>query len=75
MVKTLTKHGNSYALVIDKPILELLKLSADSLLEITTDGKVLTIARANTNSREARLARSLSKVNAKHGKPLKRLAE
>jgi hypothetical protein len=24
MVKNLTKHGNSYALVIDKPILELL---------------------------------------------------
>ena len=25
MIKTLTKHGNSYALVIDKPILELLR--------------------------------------------------
>ena len=24
MTKTLTKHGNSYALVIDKPILELI---------------------------------------------------
>jgi hypothetical protein len=26
MVKTLTKHGNSLALVIDKPILDLLKI-------------------------------------------------
>ena len=25
MIKTLTKHGNSYALVIEKPILELLR--------------------------------------------------
>ncbi|MCX5688572.1 MAG: AbrB/MazE/SpoVT family DNA-binding domain-containing protein [Planctomycetota bacterium] len=75
MVKTLTKHGNSYALIIDKPILELLKIAPDSLLEVSTDGKVLTISRASESSRESRLARSLSKVNAKHSKALKRLAE
>ena len=75
MIKTLTKHGNSYALVIDKPILELLRFSPDSPLEISTDGKVLTISRASDTSRESRLAKSLSKINAKHGKALKRLAE
>jgi len=30
MVKTLIKHGNSLALVIDKPLLEMLKISADT---------------------------------------------
>lgn len=75
MIKTLTKHGNSYALVIDKPILELLKFAPDSPLEVSTDGKVLTISRASETSREGRVARSLSKVNTKHGKALKRLAE
>ncbi len=75
MIKTLTKHGNSYALVIDKPILELLRFEPDSPLEITTDGKVLTISRVDETRREARLARSLAKVNSKHGKALKRLAE
>ncbi len=75
MIKTLTKHGNSYALVIDKPILELLNFAPDAPLEITTDGRVLTISLASGSSREARLAKSLSKVNAKHGKALKRLAE
>ncbi len=75
MVKTLTKHGNSYALVIDKPILELLKFEPDSPLEVSTDGKVLTISRVSDADREGRVARSLSKVNAKHGKALKRLAE
>ena len=29
MIKTLTKHGNSYALVIDKPILDLLNIRLD----------------------------------------------
>lgn len=75
MVKTLTKHGNSYALVIDKPILELLKFEPGEPLEVSTDGKVLTISRASDASREGRLAKSLAKVNARHGKALKRLAE
>ena len=56
MIKTLTKHGNSYALVIDKPILELLKISPESPLEISTDGKVLTISPASDASREGRVA-------------------
>ncbi len=74
MVKMLTKHGNSYALVIDKPILELLNFAPDSPLEVTTDGKVLVISRASEGKRDVRVAKSLAKVNAKHGKALKRLA-
>ena len=38
MTKTLIKHGNSLALVIDKPILEMLQISADTPLELRTDG-------------------------------------
>ncbi|MDR0378915.1 MAG: AbrB/MazE/SpoVT family DNA-binding domain-containing protein [Candidatus Accumulibacter sp.] len=33
MIKTLTRHGNSYALVIDKPILELLNIAPETPLE------------------------------------------
>jgi antitoxin component of MazEF toxin-antitoxin module len=32
MIKSLTKHGNSLALVIEKPILELLGADADTPL-------------------------------------------
>ena len=28
MIKTLTRHGNSYALIIDRPILDLLNFEA-----------------------------------------------
>lgn len=73
MRKMLTKHGNSYALIIDKPILELLRIRPESPLEVTTDGKVLTIAPAEEG--EDRVAKSLAKVNARHGRALKRLAE
>ncbi len=36
--QTLIKHGNSLALVIDKPILEMLQISADTPLKLTTNG-------------------------------------
>ena len=39
MTKTLVQHGNSAALILDKPILELLNVSMDTPLEITTDGR------------------------------------
>jgi antitoxin component of MazEF toxin-antitoxin module len=71
----LTKHGNSYALVIDKPILELLNFSPDSPLEVRTDGKVLTVSRAPESDHDARVARSIAKVSAKYRRAFKRLAE
>jgi hypothetical protein len=39
-----TKTSDSAALIIDKPILDLLKVDMDTPLEITTDGKNLIIS-------------------------------
>lgn len=44
MVKKLTKHGNSLALVIDRPILDLLKIGPETPLDISTGGKQLIVA-------------------------------
>ncbi len=38
MLKKLTRHGNSLALVIDKGVLDLLKIDDETLLDISTDG-------------------------------------
>ena len=43
MKKKLSAVGNSYGLVIEKPILELLKIDRDTELEMTTDGERLII--------------------------------
>ena len=43
MKKKLIKYGNSSALIIDKPILELLDITPETPLKITTDGEVLII--------------------------------
>ena len=75
MSKTLIKHGNSLALVIDKPILEMLKISADTPLELTTNGDVLMVAPVRDKARRRKLRASLDKINRKFGDDLKRLAE
>ena len=75
MIKKLTKHGNSLALVIDKGILELLHIDADTPLSLDTDGHNLIISPAAPSDRENRFKKALEKVNRKYGKALKRLAE
>lgn len=75
MVKMLTKHGNSYALIIDKPILELLGINPEQPVELTTNGNSLTVTPATAMNRETRFAQALERVNARHGAALKRLAE
>ena len=63
MVKTLTKHGNSLALVIDKAILELLKVDADTPLEISTDGNALIISPVRDKKRREKFTKALDSVN------------
>ncbi len=75
MIKKLVKHGNSLALVIDKPILELLRVSEETPLELTTDGSALLISPVRAKGRRKKLRQSLDKINRQVGDDLKRLAE
>ena len=79
MIKTLTKHGNSYALVIDKPILDLLEIRPDTPLKIVTDGKSLVVSPSNGENEERtgiseEFEQSLEKINRRFAKVLQRLA-
>lgn len=75
MNKTLIKHGNSLALVIDKPILELLQITADTPLELTTNGDAILIRPVRDKRRQRQLQASLEKINQKFGDDLERLAK
>ena len=55
MQKMLIKHGNSLALVIDKPILEMLQITAETPLEISTNGDQLMITPCRTKSQQKKL--------------------
>ena len=78
MIKTLTKLGNSYALVIDKPILDLLNIRPDTPLTISTDGKALNIAPEENEAERSGVSeefeQSLEKVNRRFAKVLQKLA-
>ena len=58
MIKNLVKHGNSWAVVIDRPILDLLK-----------------IAPVDSDDKKAMVRAARAKVNSKHSKAFKKLAE
>jgi len=75
MIKKLVSHGNSAALVIDKPILELLRVDMDTPLEITTDGRNLIISPVGNRKREEKFKAALEEVNRRHARSLSRLAE
>jgi len=75
MVKKLTKHGNSLALVIDKPILDLLKIGQDTPLDITTDGQRLIIRRTSTSARRKKFEEAQAWAHKDYGGAFKRLAE
>ena len=73
MVKQLIKHGNSAAVILDKPILELLNVKMETPLEITTDGRSIIISPMTEDKAEADLLDSLKKINRKHSETLRKL--
>ena len=75
MIKKLTKHGNSWALVIDKPILDLLNIDPETPLEITTDGQTLIVSPAKDPARQVKFKAALEETNRRYGRTLKRLAD
>ena len=75
VIKKLTHHGNSAALIIDKALLEVLNIEMDTPLEITTDGENLIISPVRDETHRTRLKDALERVNADHSKTLKKLAE
>jgi antitoxin component of MazEF toxin-antitoxin module len=75
MVKKLIQHGNSAALILDKPILDLLNFEMDTPLEITTDGKNLIISAQTIKNGEKDILKSLETINKRYSTALKKLGE
>ena len=75
MEKSLIKHGNSLAIVIDKPVLDLLRITSETKLELTTNGDAIMLTPIRDKKKQARLEAALQKINYKFGDDLKKLAE
>ncbi|MDD4890587.1 MAG: AbrB/MazE/SpoVT family DNA-binding domain-containing protein [Phycisphaerae bacterium] len=75
MVKTLTRHGNSYAVVIDKPVLDLLNITPQTPLEITTDGQTLVLTPMRSTGRQRKFNKALVETNRAFGRALRKLGQ
>lgn len=75
-MKYLTRHGNSWALVIDKPVLELLHIDPEATpVETRTDGDNLIISPVVDVRRAQQFADARKNSRRKYGRAYKRLAQ
>jgi len=76
MVKRLQAIGNSSGIIIDKPILELLDITPDTELDVSTDGERLIISPIRPkSSRKRKLARAQARTLAGHARTFRKLAK
>ena len=75
MSKKLSKIGNSLGLVLERPLLERLGITAKTELEVSTDGSVIVIAPRRARRGEKRLKEVSDEVFAKYAGAFKKLAE
>lgn len=75
MRKKLVRHGNSYAFVIDKPIMELLHLDPEGSVEARTDGEWLMLRSAPPAGVDDEFMAQVEELHARHSATLKKLAE
>ncbi len=76
MVKRLRPMGNSYGIIIDRPIMDLLGIEPNTELELTVqDGGLLLRPVKETSDHKMRVRRSANRMASVHQKALKELAE
>ena len=75
MVKKLTKHGNSLALVIDRPILDLLKIDPETPLDVSTDGRQLIVAPVKPSMRRKKFDAAQNWAHKRYEKAFRKLAQ
>ena len=74
LVTTLTRHGDSLALVIDKPMLDLLGIGEETSLQLVTDGKGIFISPVDSD-RHAKFREAAEDTFSRYPNMLKRLAQ
>jgi len=74
ITKKLSRHGNSRALVIEKPILDLLGINDETTLQLHTDGESLILTPVSTDERSERIRAAGQKFHEKYARAMQSLA-
>lgn len=80
MIKKLIKHGNSTAIILDKPILNILNISNETELKISTDGVSIIItpieqASIKKISDKEAVQKAFEEIMKQYGPVFKKLAK
>jgi len=75
MRKFLTKTGNSYAIVIDRAVMELLNITPETPLKMTTNGIGFYVEPAREGVSDEQIDASMDRFYQRFGGMMKRLAE
>lgn len=75
MTKNLVAIGNSLGIIIEKPILDLLRIERDTPLDVRTDGDRLIIEPLTKEERATRLKSAVKRVMKNHHETLRKLAQ
>ncbi|MBA5868024.1 MAG: AbrB/MazE/SpoVT family DNA-binding domain-containing protein [Nitrospira sp. CR1.3] len=75
MIKRLQKHGNSVALIIEKPVMQALGITEETPLQVTVNGNALVVTPANVGVGPERMKSIIKEIRKQYGPMLKRLAD
>lgn len=75
MVKTLQKHGNSLALVLEKPVLEMLNINAETPLHVQVSNGSLIITPTHLDVTDTEVAETLANLRPRYKRMLDNLAK
>lgn len=74
MVKTLQRHGNSQALVLDKPILDMLGAKEDTRFQLTVSNGSLIVTPINVGIGREQIDGIFQQLEPRYRDMLRRLA-
>ncbi|MGD0462262.1 MAG: AbrB/MazE/SpoVT family DNA-binding domain-containing protein [Tepidisphaeraceae bacterium] len=74
-LKHLTRQGNSLAIIIDKPILDMLDINEKTMLKLTTDNGKIVLEPVSAEEIDRRFTAAADKVEKRFGRMFKRLAQ
>jgi antitoxin component of MazEF toxin-antitoxin module len=75
MTTKLVRHGDGYAVVIDRPTLEEWGVDEGTPLDVRAVGSGLLVSPVRDGERRRKLDEILAGINRRYGPALKRLAE
>jgi antitoxin MazE len=75
MQKKLSRTGNSLALILDRPLLELAKIDETTPLEVSTDGDVIIISKVRDKARSEKVRSIVEDAHARYGGVFRNLAK